>query len=192
MPASAQQYETLDHPVGEFRPYHRDSGPLANEAAAARTLFIEDIRIEDAAWIRVYFTDTALARGSFVRIRSRLDGEVQVLDADSMAMWGSTSAYFNGDTVTVVLVGGATTRGNRLVIDRVAVEMPAAAAGGAGQCGICGPSDNRVPSSENLTSRLLPAGCTASVYSEDSCMVSAGHCVGGNMVVQFNVPSSND
>ena len=188
---SAQQHETLDHPVGEFRPFDIDSGPLDNEAPAASALFSEDLRIEGAAWIRVYFAETVLAPGSFVRIRSRLDGEVQVLDAHSMAMWGSTSAYFNGDTVTVVLVGGANTRGNRVVIDRVAVGMPAAAAGGNGQCGICGGADNRVPSSENWTARLLPSGCTASVYSEDSCMVSAGHCVGGAMVVQFNVPASN-
>jgi len=189
--ASAQQHQTLDNPVGEFRPYESDSGLLANEAPAATTLFREDVRIADAAWIRLYFAEATLAPGSFVRIRSHLDGEVQVLDAKTMTMWGNTSAYFNGDAVTVELVGGARTDRNRLVIDQVAVEIPGIAAGGAGQCGICGGADNRVPSSENWTSRLLPSGCTASVYSENSCMVSAGHCVGGAMVVQFNVPASN-
>ncbi len=189
--ASAQQYETLDNPVGEFRPYDRDSGLLANAAGAASTLFREEVRIEDAAWIRLYFAHAELAPGSFVRIRSLLDGEVQELDAKAMAMWGNTSAYFNGDTVTVELVGGAKTQDNRLVIDQVAVEMPGGVgAGGSGQCGICG-ADDRVPSVESWTSRLLPAGCTASVYSEDSCMVSAGHCIGGAMVVQFKVPPSN-
>jgi len=189
--ASAQQYETLDNPVGEFRPYDRDSGLLDNEAGAASTLFHEEVRIEDAAWIRLYFAEAALGPGSFVRIRSLLDGEVQELDANAMTMWGNTSAYFNGDTVTVELVGGAKTQDNRLVIDHVAVEMPGGiAAGGSGQCGICG-ADDRVPSVEKWTARLLPAGCTASVYSQDSCMVSAGHCIGGAMVVQFKVPASN-
>jgi len=74
--ASAQQHQTLDNPVGEFRPYESDSGLLANEAPAATTLFREDVRIADAAWIRLYFAEATLAPGSFVRIRSHLDGEV--------------------------------------------------------------------------------------------------------------------
>ncbi|MHC4430064.1 MAG: trypsin-like serine peptidase, partial [Planctomycetota bacterium] len=59
-----------------------------------------------------------------------------------------------------------------------------------GQCGICG-ADDRVPSNELWSARLLPAGCTASVYNTSSCLVSAGHCISGGMVIQFDVPASN-
>ena len=59
-----------------------------------------------------------------------------------------------------------------------------------GGCGICG-NDDRVPSSDNNFARLFPVGCSATVYNVDSCMVTAGHCLGQGGVVQFNVPSSN-
>jgi hypothetical protein len=48
-----------------------------------------------------------------------------------------------------------------------------------------------VPSNELWSNRLLPSGCTASIYNTSSCAVSAGHCAGGGMVLQFNVPPSN-
>jgi V8-like Glu-specific endopeptidase len=37
----------------------------------------------------------------------------------------------------------------------------------------------------------MPAGCSATVWNEDSCLVSAGHCINGNDVVQMRVPASN-
>ncbi|MCZ6815809.1 MAG: hypothetical protein O7F76_03815, partial [Planctomycetota bacterium] len=112
------------------------------------------------------------------------------LDAADLAMWHDASAYFNGDQVTVELVAGPKTVNNRFVIEAVdTMYFRPQPVGGAGQCGICG-SDGRVPSDEDWACRLFPAGCTASVYSADSCLVSAGHCIGGNMVVQFNVPNS--
>src|SRR5690606_32729640 len=60
----------------------------------------------------------------------------------------------------------------------------------AGDCGICGP-DDRVLSEEDWAGRLVPVGCTASVYTEDSCVVSAGHCMQSNLVMEFRVPLSN-
>jgi hypothetical protein len=59
-----------------------------------------------------------------------------------------------------------------------------------GGCGICGP-DDRVLSDEDWAARLLPAGCSSSVFNTDSCFVSAGHCMSGGMVAQFNVPLSS-
>jgi hypothetical protein len=57
--------------------------------------------------------------------------------------------------------------------------------------GCCGPNDDRVSSDQDWAGRLLPAGCTASVYNTDSCAVSAGHCVGGQMLIEFKVPLNN-
>ena len=199
-PLSAQQgvhdvngiaRRTMDYPVELNRPYHATSGLVANAGDAATVVFAEHLQIPDSPWVRVYFGEVHLAQGSHVRITSLLDGEVQILDAGAMEMWGNASAYFNGNNVTVELIAGAGTAGNLLEITRVGVQLqPDVATGGPGQCGICG-ADNRQPSGEEWTARLFPAGCTASVYNEQSCMVTAGHCVGGNMVVQFNVPASN-
>ncbi|MFQ5413343.1 MAG: hypothetical protein ACE5E6_02685, partial [Phycisphaerae bacterium] len=169
---------TLDWPVGAYMPYRVDSGVRANPAGQATRVFRETIHVEGAAWLRLYFSDVVLGAGSVIRMTSLLDGEVQALDADGVAMWSQTSAYFNGDTVVLDLVAGPNTTGDRVVLEEVAWEATVGdLAGGSGECGICG-SDNRVPSSEEWTGRLLPAGCTASVWNTESCLVSAGHCMG--------------
>ena len=181
----------MDNPVEVIRPYPASSGVVANAADAATVAFAEHVQIAETLWVRIYFGEVHLAQGSYVRITSLLDGEVQILDAGAMEMWGNASAYFNGNNVTVELVAGARTAGNLLEITQIGVQLqPDIAMGDPGQCGICG-ADDRASSHERWTARLLPAGCTASVYNEQSCMVTAGHCVGGSMVVQFNVPSSD-
>jgi hypothetical protein len=89
------------------------------------------------------------------------------------------------------LVAGPRTSNNRVAVDRALVEDPTFfPVGSPTQCGICG-ADGRVPSTEAWTGRLTPVGCTASIYNEDSCMVTAGHCIGGEMVVMFNTPLSD-
>jgi len=183
---------TLDQPVSDFRAFHMDSGLKANAGANPTTAFAQVITVPDARWLRLYFGDVVLKGGSSIRVTSMLDGEVQELDAGMLAMWSNSTAYFNGDTVTVELIAGPRTVGNRLTIDQLGVPKDVhQEVGGAGQCGICG-GDDRVPSDDLWVSRLFPSGCTASVYNEFSCMVTAGHCVGGGMVVQFNVPNSQN
>ena len=186
LPALAQQ--TLDRPFDGPIPYQVDSGNLANPSAVPQALHEEVVHIDGAAWLRVYFGDVVLGVGSFLRITSELDGEVQLLDAAGLAEWHNTTAYFNGQTVRVELIGGAETPNNRLSIAQVSWE--AAAEVFLGSCGICGP-DDRIPTDEDFAARLLPAGCSATVFNQQSCMVSAGHCMGGSMVLQFRVPASN-
>ena len=191
----------MQAPVGEFADFAMDSGPLDNAADQAEVLFEGTVHIDNAAWIRLYFTDTVISPGieatdsGYVRITSALDGEVQELNDSDLRMWNDTSAYFNGDTLYVELIGAAGSTGNRVGIAYVAVEYPVegGTAGTAGTCGICG-ADDRVPSAELWTARTMPIGCTASVYNEDSCMVTAGHCSdgGGDQVAQFRVPPSNE
>jgi len=176
--AAAQDAGTMDRPTGEIVPY------------AFETLDTGVVRVEGASWLRLYFAEASLSPGSFVRITSALDNEVQELDAAALARWGNTSAYFNGDAVLVELIGGGEFSRNRLSLAAVAGPARGQVAGGTGDCGICD-ADDRVPSGELWACRLLPAGCTASVFDEASCLVSAGHCVQGSMVVQFNVPDSN-
>lgn len=183
--------ETLDFPIGQLESYRHDSGPVANRMNSAQPRQSHVVRRPGAAWLRLHFKDVQLEKGSRLVVTSLLDGETQILDSAAMSLWGQTSAYFNGDAVTIDLIADAGTTANRYAIfqleRQIADPMPR---GSQGQCGICGETDDRVPSSETWTGRLLPAGCTASVWNEDSCLVSAGHCIFGNMVIQFNVPSS--
>ncbi len=184
---SALAQHTSDWPVGELQDYHLDSGVQKNPALEAQTVFQEVVVLEEAAWLRVYFAEVQLEAGSFIRITSLLDMEVQELDTNGMAMWTNSSAYFNGNVLLVELVAGPGTTKNRFVIDEVAMEATVAIP--AGTCGICG-ADDRVPSDEDWSARLFPAGCSASVWNTDSCLVSAGHCMSNGMVIQFRVPDS--
>jgi len=188
IPAAAQS--TLDWPTGEKHRYALDSGNLSNRSLQPEIAYQDLVAVEDAAWIRLYFGKTKLGEGSLLRMTSLLDGEMQELDAKSLAMWNNTSAYFNGDQVLLELVTWPGTVENHLVLDQVAVHI----VDGRGpcaddDCGICG-ADSRTLSSELWTGRIVPVGCTGSIISTDSCVVSAGHCVGGDTTLQFNVPSS--
>ncbi len=192
-----QGQSTLDWPVGEFAPYQLDSGRRGNPEKHSTVVYRATVSVENAVWVRLYFDKVELEAGSFVRITSALDAEVQELDADGIAMWHNTSAYFNGDTVYLELVAGPDTTRNHVVLGRVAVQVVSEGAARGpypcadDNCGMCG-ADNRVPSSENWSGRIMPVGCTGSVYNEQSCVVSAGHCADGNWddVIQFNVPDS--
>lgn len=186
---AAQQ--TPDFPASEYLVYRHSSGPIINPTNTAEIKHQHLVQIPGASWIRLYFSDVVLDKASFIRVTSVLDNETQILDQSSLAQWGQTSAYFNGSAVTVELFADAQSRNNRFTVYQVERELPhEELRGGNGQCGICGSIDDRVPSSETWAGRLLPAGCTASVWNQDSCLVSAGHCIGGNMVIQFNVPNS--
>jgi hypothetical protein len=184
LPALAQV--TFDRPLADPVPYEIDSDWLTNSSGQSQVIHQEVLHIDGAAWLRVYFGDVELGSGSLLRLTAPADGEVQELDSAGLALWSNSSAYFNGDTVLVEIVAAPGTV-NRLVIDQLAWE-----GGGvfAGDCGFCG-ADERAPSDEVFVSRLLPAGCTANIYNTDSCATSAGHCIGGQMVIQFHVPPSS-
>lgn len=186
--ARALAQEVLTAPTGELVPYAYDSGVWDNDAPALASVLRHIVSVPGAAWIRVYFDDVTLAPGSTLVITSQLDLEMQHLEAQSAWEWRNTSAYFNGDTVELELLAGPNTRGNRFVIREVAVQMP----GGwtAGQlCGVCN-GDDRTPSEERWAGRIMPVGCTGSLYNPAGCLVTAGHCLGFAFVMEFQVPLS--
>ncbi len=190
--AAANAQNTLDWPVEQRDTVVIDTGTLSNNTGRNETAFSHVIHMRDTDWIRLYFKDVSLEARSFIRVTSLLDHEQQILDRKTLAMWGNTTAYFNGDTVLIELVAAPKTTKNSFQLMEIGRSDPEAHARGiAGSCGICGGSDDRVPSGEAWSARLFPAGCTASVWNEESCLVSAGHCIGGSMVIQFNVPNSN-
>jgi hypothetical protein len=186
--------DTLDWPKDVREPFPVHSGDRSNPADIPGVVWQDVLHVPDADSMRIYFGEVMLPHGSAIRMTSLRDNETQVLDARAVAMWNNASAYFNGDTVIIELIAGPRTKHVMLSVDEVGtMREPESPLGQAGQCGICGPEDDRRPSFEEWTGRLLPAGCTADVYNEQSCMVSAGHCVDGSGqdIVQFNVPASS-
>jgi hypothetical protein len=177
---------TLDHPVGEVVPFALDSGALDNALGEERTVWTESVFAERSMWVRLHFAGASLPAGSFLRVTSLLDGEMQTLDAAALAMWSESSAYFNGEEVMLELVAGPHTRANRVVLEHITAQFGDIT---LRICGICN-GDDRVPSSEAPFGRLMPSGCSASVYCEDGGLISAGHCGAGSDIVEFNVPPS--
>ncbi len=187
---------TPDLQTDEFAPYTLDSGKLGTTERDASVVFEETITVRDAVRMRLYFSEVELRPGSSVRMTSMLDGGTQELDGDGLTMWNYTSAYFNGGSVHLELIAAPKSVDNRIAFDRVAVKIVQAGRGepcNETDCGICGGVDDRVPSFELWAGRLMPTGCTASIYNTASSAVTAGHCSACDLdqILQFNVPLSD-
>lgn len=169
-------------------PFTLKSGPLFNRSAADSVVYSEVVNGGDVPWIRLSFGRVQLAPGSRLLIESLQDAAKQTLDARALGQWQYTSAYFNGSTVRLSLIAAAGSDQNSVEIEQLIVGEWS-----AGTESQCGPTDDRVPSTEPARARLLDAGCTASIYSVKSCFLTAGHCLSVPSlanVVEFNVPPS--
>jgi len=176
-----------------------DTGPITNTGAQAQVIYVEEIRVPDAPWLRLAFDQVLLSgnvqagTGTTLRITSALDGGQQILNSKTIQEWNNTSAYFNGDTVFVEVIAHPGTGVNRVLMS----ELTAGEGPPLTLETICGSTDDRQLSSDPKNARLMPIGCTAWLYDDpEGCGNSfgtAGHCISNgtsNAVVQFNVPLS--
>lgn len=168
-----------------------DSGPVRNEGEAPQVVFSTTIRVPGALWLRLEFDEVLLAgtpftpRESRLHVTSTLDGAQQRLNAVHVEQWRHTSAYFNGDEVTIEIIAQPGTGENRVALSRVVAGRP-----DLDPASICGPTDDRLPSEDPRVARILPSGCTSWLIDDCSgCLLTAGHC--GYDTVQFNVPLSD-
>lgn len=185
VPSSAQNH-VLEQRV---MPHYLSSGSLSNPGADAAVVFSAVVEEPGAEWLRLSFRHVELGLDSHLRLTGLEDGAEQHLYPIHLEQWKNTSAYFNGSRVLVELVAGPGTTGNLVEIGELyAGVVPTT------PYTQCGPTDDRVPSNLPERGRLLNIGCTAWMYSDQSCFASAGHCVASSgllNVVQFNVPPSN-
>jgi V8-like Glu-specific endopeptidase len=164
------------------------SGPRDNLAKADAVVFSGVVEVQDAPWVRLNFRRVELGDDSYLRVTSLQDGAVQTLGPRVLAQWRNTTAYFNGPAVLVELIAAPGARG--LAVDIGDVYAGVAPTNPESQCG---PTDDRVASNVASRARLLDIGCTASIYTEESCFITAGHCVSSSGlldVVEFDVPPS--
>jgi V8-like Glu-specific endopeptidase len=172
--------------VQEVFPYTLHTGPLDNPESGFSVVYSDTISIDgNVSWLRISFSEAVLAPGSTIRLTSLQDGAVQHLDEETLRQWRNRSAYLNGHSVLFELIGAPGAMGDSVTIDTVtAGVLP-----GPVPLSIC-VSDDRVLSSEAYTARMQPGGCTSSIYTPQSCLVTAGHCMLTNDLIEFNVPPS--
>ncbi|MCH7703147.1 MAG: hypothetical protein IID37_15825 [Planctomycetes bacterium] len=177
------------HPVVQSEiPLNISTGQLDNPTDGELLVYDEVVEIADAFWMRLRFQQVSLEPGSYLLITSLQDGAAQTLDRVSIAQWHNRTAYFNGSALRVQLYAGAETFGNGFTLDAV---IRGEVDPGDIIASQCGPSDDRVLSNEASRARLLDIGCTASIFSTESCFITAGHCLSfAADVVEFNVPLS--
>jgi len=157
-----------------------DSGSLDNDGAEPRVVWSEIIQARGAGWLRLYIKSADLdpdlntAETSVLRIMSLQDGGVQHLNAGTLAQWQNSTAYFNGETLSVELIARPHSRGNRVVLSRVDVGIDDDLVGPAS---ICGTTDDRLLSADPRSARALPIGCSAWIIDDPNHQfITAGHC----------------
>lgn len=173
-----------------------DSGVHSNRGESERVVWSDTIEVTGATWVRLYFEEASLSldpatgESSIVRIMSMFDGAVQHHSARTIEQWNLSSAYFNGDTVSIELIAMPGAENDRIVVGTADkgifddTQWPST---------ICGSTDDRLPSQVMRTGRAWPIGCTAWIIDDaHHQFLTAGHCAGSSLqIVEFNVPLSN-
>lgn len=178
-----------------IQPYVIRSGLHAGLAEGDMRSVVE---IDGAPWLRVHFGEVNLGSKSQIVVTSLEDGAQQALDAISLQEWGNSSAYFNGDAVSVELNVAAEDEGVFYEIDEVMVGEWATGQPSDGMSSpniapdsVCGATDDRTASSNPAVGRIVPVGCTGWIVS-NGALLTAGHCNTGSMTtIEFNVPASS-
>ncbi len=173
-----------------------DSGLLNNDGDEPRVVWSEIIEARGAGWLRLYIKSADLdpdfdgAESSFLRIMSLKDGGTQNLNTWTLNQWRNSTAYFNGETLSIELIARPHSRNNRVVLDHIDVGIVDRQ---EGPQTICGTTDDRVLSMDPRSARAMPIGCTAWLINDPNHqMITAGHCSTSSLqVIQFNVPLSN-
>jgi V8-like Glu-specific endopeptidase len=175
------------------------SGAVANNTNKEKVVWSQLVTVPNASSLRLSFKDVVLAGGddrsttSYVRITNQTEKAVQFLDVQGMKNYGNKSAYFNGNSVLVEIVAKPGTGVSQLTIDEVIAGMGPA----GGVASQCGPTEDRVASSDVRVGRMVtsPTGgliCTAWLIDDANHMfLSAGHClVATTDIIEFNCPPS--
>lgn len=188
--------------LSHVEPVSQRTGPQDNLTAEAAVVYEQVVDMGPAtAWLWLEFEGINLAPGSYVRITSLEDGQVQTLDAEQIAMWNNRSARFNGQSVSVELVAGPGTTGNAITVKQAVVSDPVPEGTPRAICS----TDDRAASAEAAVARFMftdafgSSLCTAWIADvpaggTDKCHASAGHCVASGLIsgtLEFNVPASS-
>ncbi|WP_299184815.1 T9SS type A sorting domain-containing protein [uncultured Aquimarina sp.] len=146
----------------------------------------EEVSETGATWLRLFFKDVNLGNHSTITITSKLDGATQTLTSKTIKDWNNSSAYFNGDAVTITLSVAANDSSVGINISELSVgELDPTIKSQ------CGSADDRIDSTDDAIGRIVPIGCTGWIITNGK-FVTAGHCLTSRSeIIEFNVPKSN-
>ncbi len=157
-----------------------------NTKEAGQNVITHVISEPNATWLRLFFKDINLGSKSTIKITSNTDGASQVLTSSSISSWKNSSAYFNGDSVTITLTIASGEKGIGLNVFELAVGDPSPQVRTQ-----CGANDDRRGSNDAAIGRIVPIGCTGWII-RNGRLVTAGHCISSRaQIIEFNVPKSN-
>ena len=158
-----------------------------------------------AHYLRLHFPQVPLPPNVILRVSDANGQSWQRLDAELLAAWSYSTAYFNGDTVVLVLEGATTDMlSNQQPVSplemllkgvRVETHRDAKPVRGATKesVGIIIGTDDRVHSENPATGRIVDVGCTGWLIAA-GLGLSAGHCFSPmprqQQILEFNVPPS--
>jgi len=163
--------QSPDIPPQHLMPYSLDTGLHSGTGTEIREVTTELIEVPGAPWLRLHFGDYYLGKDSYILLTSRKDGAQQRLDQEKLPRWNNSSAYFNGDAVSMTLFVAPGDENVFVTIRALTVgERPE----GSTIESICGTSDDRVAIDDFRVGRIN--GCTAWLVS-NGAVLTAGHCV---------------
>lgn len=81
-----------------------DSLDFTTKKAEIPKSSLKTISIQGASFIRIKFDIVHLGANSLIKITSHFDKESQILNTKLLKDWQNTSAYFNGDCLTIELI----------------------------------------------------------------------------------------
>ncbi len=169
-----------------YKAFNQEIKSNDNLAKSTSEVITETISEKGATWLRLFFDNVNLGKSSSLTITSDLDGATQTLTATTIKDWKNTSAYFNGDKVTLTLIVAPGERSIGFNIKELGIGVfdPTTKSQ-------CGSNDDRVDSNDAAIGRIVPIGCTGWIITNGR-LVTAGHCVGSRaQIIEFNVPKSN-
>ncbi len=169
-----------------YEPYNMRIQSEGVQSKSSSQVITRTISEKGAIWLRLFLKDVNLGKNSTLSITSALDGATQTLTSTTIKDWKNTTAYFNGDEVTLKLTvaPGEKSIGFNIVEVGVGENDPGAKSQ-------CGSADDRVDSNDDAIGRIVPIGCTGWIITNGR-LVTAGHCVSSRaQLIEFNVPKSN-
>ncbi len=169
-----------------YTKYNMEIKPDGSQSKSSSQIITETISEKGATWLRLFLKDVNLGNKSTLTITSALDGATQTLTSKTIKDWKNTTAYFNGDKITIKLTVARGEDAIGFTINEVGVGE-----NDPGSKSQCGSTDDRVDSADNAIGRIVPIGCTGWIITNGR-LVTAGHCVGSRaQLIEFNVPKSN-
>jgi V8-like Glu-specific endopeptidase len=166
--------------------YELNSGYYIGDQSGDKLVYTAVINSPGVPWLNIHFGSYNLGKNSYLIITSLYDGKWQRQDNITLAQWYNFSAFFNGDAVKIELYAASGDENIFFIIDELVIgDMY------AGTESICGPTDDRIPSSDPAVGRIIDIGCTGWIIP-DGDIVTAGHCLDATNadVLEFNVPLS--